>query len=306
MRKDGTRFWASGTLSVLNNAGQPCGFVKILRDSTDKKIAEETLRQAKRTADAASEAKGHFLATVSHELRTPLSAILLWTSNVAGKLRLEIRETHLPTVVHDGVNSARTAAQEKGIQIEENFDPKAETVQADGNRILQVVSNLVTKAVKFTPSDGRIAVDLRRFGDEVQISVSDTGIGIDRDSLPHIFERFMQVEGASTRTQTGLGLGLAVAKQIVEMHGGSIRVESRDAGQGATFIVSLPLPSCETHNGITGRGSRSQIPNLLHHATAPTSLSAISVCQRSTAMPSSARSGTRKKTAPSGGCRPWR
>lgn len=307
VRKDGSPFWGSGILSLLADPdGKPRGYVKVLRDNSDKKINEETLRQAKRTADAASEAKDHFLATVSHELRTPLSAIVLWTSLiedqkivdpqqlnealaaikrsaeeqrqliedlvdtsriVAGKLRLEIRDTHLPTVVHDGVNSARVAAQEKKIEIEENFDPKAATVQADGNRILQVVSNLVNNAVKFTPPEGRITVDLRRFGDEVQISVADTGIGMDKDALPHIFERFMQIEGASTRTQSGLGLGLAITKQIVEMHGGSISVESKGVGQGSTFIVSLPLPSCDAHGGGTQRGNRAQIPNLLNGTT---------------------------------------
>jgi PAS domain S-box-containing protein len=303
VRRDGTRFWGSGLLAVLKpHGGQPQGYVKVIRDNTDRKRSEQALLLAKRAADAANEAKDHFLATVSHELRTPLSAIVLWTSLiedqkivdpeqlaealgaikrgaeeqrqliedlvdtsriVAGKLRLEIRDTHLPTVVHDGVISAYAMAKEKNIHIEEILDPKVNTVQADGNRILQVVSNLVNNAVKFTPVDGQIRIELRRVGDEVQIIVSDTGIGMERKSLPHIFERFMQVEGASTRTQTGLGLGLAITKQIVEMHGGSIRVESPGVGRGSTFTVSIPLPATETNNGMLQRGA-SQIPNLLN------------------------------------------
>jgi CheY-like chemotaxis protein len=107
------------------------------------------------------------------------------------------------------------------------------------------VSNLVNNAVKFTPAGGTVSVDLRRFGNEVQISIADTGIGMSKEFIPHIFDRFTQVEDASSRTQSGLGLGLAIAKQIVEMHGGSISVESEGIGRGARFSVRLPLPSIE-------------------------------------------------------------
>ncbi len=303
VRKNGSRFWASGALSaVADSRGRPRGFVKVLRDNTERRLSEEALRNAKRAADAANEAKDHFLATVSHELRTPLSAIVLWTSLiedqkivdpeqlsealssikrsaeeqreliedlvdtariVAGKLRLEIKSTHLPAVVRAGVDAARIAAKEKGVQIRENLDPSVDTVKADGSRLQQVVSNLVNNAVKFTPADGQVTVDLRRVSDNVQIVVSDTGIGIDPEILPHVFERFIQAEGVSTRTEGGLGLGLAIARQIVEMHGGQIAVESPGINRGTVFTVRIPLPATDSpSNGVVQTG-KAKLTNVL-------------------------------------------
>jgi two-component system CheB/CheR fusion protein len=303
IRKGGARFWGSGQLSVLErNANEPLGYVKVLRDNTERKVAEEALKQAKRSAEAANDAKDQFLATVSHELRTPLSAIVLWTSLiedqkivdaeqlnealkairrsaeeqreliedlvdtsriVAGKLRLELKEVDLPSVVHAGVESARPAATEKNVTLEERFDESVHLVSADGGRIKQVVSNLVNNSVKFTPSEGRVVVTLRRSGDEVQIIIADTGIGMSKEFLPHIFDRFSQVENASTRTQSGLGLGLAIAKQIVEMHGGYITVESPGINKGSTFTVRLPLPSLNGASSAPDAESKSHITGLL-------------------------------------------
>ena len=304
LRKDGARFWGSGLLSALHNSnGHLTGYVKVLRDNTERKVAEEALKQAKRSAESANQAKDQFLATVSHELRTPLSAIVLWASLiedqkiqdpgqlaeaikaikrsaeeqreliedlvdtsriVAGKLRLEIKEVDLPAIVHSGIESAHAMAAEKNITLEEKFEGNIHSVRADGGRIKQVVSNLVNNSVKFTPAGGRVVVALRRQGDEVQIAIADTGIGMSKEFLPHIFDRFSQMEEASTRTQSGLGLGLAIAKQIVEMHGGCISVESPGIGRGATFTVRLPLPPVDGQTLTVTPGAKSQISGLLN------------------------------------------
>jgi len=282
LRKDGSRFWGAGVLTALrDNSGELRGFVKVLRDNTDYKLNEAALKNAKRSSDQANEAKDHFLATVSHELRTPLASIILWagllkenkltepgqlseaidaikscaeeqheliedlvdTSRiVAGKMRLEIADTALTATVKAGVESVRPTAKEKGIELVESYDPTIGIVQADGARFRQVVTNLVNNAVKFTPQGGRVAVDLRRFGKDVEFSISDTGLGISAEHLPQIFNRFVQVENTSTRTQHGLGLGLAIAKQIIEMHSGTIWAESPGIGDGAKFSFRIPLP----------------------------------------------------------------
>ncbi|HTO03805.1 MAG TPA: ATP-binding protein, partial [Opitutus sp.] len=303
VRKGGIRFWGSGLLSALQDiSGETSGYVKILRDDSEKKLAEEALKNAKRSAEAANEAKDQFLANVSHELRTPLSAIVLWTSLiedhkivepaqlaeaikaikrsaeeqreliedlvdtsriVAGKLRLEPRQIELPAIVHSGVECARSQATEKNITLEEHVDPKVNVVTADGARIKQVVSNLVHNAVKFTPDGGKVSIELRRVDDVVQIAITDTGVGMSTEFLPQVFDRFTQVEDASTRTQSGLGLGLAIAKQIVEMHGGRINVESPGIGCGSKFTVELPLPSIEGQALAPSPDDRPQITGVL-------------------------------------------
>jgi two-component system CheB/CheR fusion protein len=303
LRKGGGRFWGTGLLSALqDSSGRITGYVKILRDNTEQKLAEEALKNAKRAAEAANEAKDQFLANVSHELRTPLSAIVLWTSLiedhkivepqqfaeaiaaikrsaeeqreliedlvdtsriVAGKLRLELQQIELPAVIHAGIETARPMATEKNITLKESFDPRVNVVSADGARIKQVVSNLVNNAIKFTPNDGKVSVNLSRVGDEVQISITDTGVGMSKEFLPHIFDRFSQMEDASTRTQSGLGLGLAIAKQIVEMHGGCITVQSPGVGRGSSFTVRLPLPSIEGQALATSPGNKPKITGLL-------------------------------------------
>lgn len=303
VRKNGSRFWGNATLSVMTDSqGKLHGFVEILRDNTERRLSEEALRNAKRAADAANEAKDHFLATVSHELRTPLSAIVLWTSLiedqkivdpeqlkeaissikrsaeeqreliedlvdtariVAGKLRLELKNTHLPAVLRAGVETARALARDKGVAIRESIDPNVDVVNADGSRLQQVVSNLVNNAVKFTPTGGQVTVDLKRIGDEVQIVVSDTGIGIDPGLLPYIFDRFTQGEGASTRTAAGLGLGLSIVSQIVEMHGGRTSVESRGTNQGAVFTVRMPLPAIDGTSNEINEARKTKIANVL-------------------------------------------
>jgi two-component system, chemotaxis family, CheB/CheR fusion protein len=236
---------------------------------------------ARRALDEAAQMKDDFLATLSHELRTPLSAILLWgkilrsrsvsseeldkglgaivdsanaqarliedlldnSRAAAGKLELELGEADLQQIVRSVIEQNSPAASAKNLHIESELSPQVGTVIADAMRIRQVVWNLLANAVKFTPDGGRIRVALTRAGDEMRLVVSDNGVGITPEFLPHIFDRFRQYEAAMTRKHGGLGLGLAISKQLVEMHGGVIRAQSSGAGMGATFTVVLPMPA---------------------------------------------------------------
>ncbi len=259
----------------------------------DDRLAAE--RVARRSAEAANEAKDQFLANVSHELRTPLSAILLWakmlranpatadaqrregleviersanaqreliedlldTSRiVSGKLRLDVRHFPMATLVHAATDGVRPAADGKRVAINAQVDPAVGAVNADPDRIRQVLWNLLTNAVKFTPAGGRVEVAVRRDGDDVEVRVTDTGRGIPAPQLPHVFDRFWQAESAA-RQNRGLGLGLAIAKQLVELHGGTIDAESGGPGTGATFRVRLPLPpSTQPARPAPGRSAR--------------------------------------------------
>ena len=228
-----------------------------------------------REAQEANRLKDEFLATLSHELRTPLNAILGWarilrsrpldekadhavqviernaeaqarliedvldvSRIITGKLTLEVEAVHLPAVVMAALDSIRPAANAKGIRLEEDLTPTA-TVGGDPHRLQQVIWNLLSNAVKFTPSGGRVTVSLRDVGDNVELSVSDTGMGIRREVLPFVFDRFRQADPSTTRSQGGLGLGLAIVRHLVELHGGSVTVRSV-LGQGTTFTVQLP------------------------------------------------------------------
>lgn len=303
LRKDGTFLWTNSAVSTLSTAAGARGFVHLLRDNSEHKRSEEALLQARLSAEAASEAKDLFLANVSHELRTPLSAMVLWTSLiedqkivdpdqlaealsaikrsaeeqrqliedlvdtsriVAGKLRLELKEIHLAAVVAPGLDAVRALAQEKGVTIDAQLDPAADAVQADGARLKQVVANLATNAVKFTPAGGRVTVKLHRFENDVHLVVTDTGEGISPEFLPHLFDRFSQDKRIGKRPDKGLGLGLAITKQIVELHGGSITVESAGIGCGSTFTVRLPLREItgRTENALV-RGDKAQLAGVL-------------------------------------------
>lgn len=295
-RKDGADFWGSGVLAALRDqGGKLIGYVKVLRDNTDRKLGEDALLAAKNMAEAANAAKDHFLATVSHELRTPLAAMMLWTKLledndaaadptrlregldairscaeeqheliedlldtsriVAGKLRLELKVTDLLATVRAAVDSIRPGASSKNVFIEENLASDTGFVRADAHRLQQVVWNLLTNAVKFTPPGGRIRVGLRRQQDDVEITVADTGEGIAAEFLPQMFERFMQADESGKRTASGLGLGLSIAKQLVELHGGTIRAQSGGVGKGAEFKVWLPLPAIDPSIASTGSNS---------------------------------------------------
>jgi PAS domain S-box-containing protein len=291
LHKDGSRFWGSGVLNAVRNPdGSLRGFVKILRDETARKKAEEALQSAKEAAELANRTKDEFLAMLSHELRTPLASILIWsklmhrkgdappeyaealdaitrsaeaqkqliddlldTSRItAGKLTLNMRLADLAPLVRSAVESVLPTAEARGVTVAMDLAPDVGVVRADPDRLRQVVWNLLTNAVKFTPAGGRVEVGLWRQGRAVEIRVADTGTGIEADFLPHVFEPFRQAESSSTRSYGGLGLGLAICKQLVELHGGTIAAQSPGIDKGSTFIVRLPLPQVRPATG--GKG----------------------------------------------------
>lgn len=234
---------------------------------------------ARANAEESNRLKDEFLATVSHELRTPLTAILGWsrmlesgtlTTDMAdraietisrnarsqaqiiddildvsriitGKLYLELHPVEIAPVLEAAINVVRPTAEAKGLQIEVDFEPEPAAVPGDINRLQQVFWNLLSNAVKFTPAGGKVSVRLRHINSDIEIMVTDTGQGISQDFLPYVFDRFRQADSTSTRQHGGLGLGLAIARHLVEIHGGSISASSAGNGRGAMFTVKLPL-----------------------------------------------------------------
>ncbi len=247
-------------------------------------------RAARADAERANRAKDEFVATLSHELRTPLTAVLGWASllrkndcsNIeetrrgveviernarsqsqlisdlldisritAGKIRLDVQTVDLPLIIESALDSVRLAAEAKGVRLERLIETIDRAVTGDPNRLQQVIWNLLTNAIRHTPRDGRVQVIVSRVASYVQITVSDTGEGIDPDLLPSLFERFRQ-EGATAKRHGGLGLGLAIAKHLVELHGGSIHARSDGKGKGASFSVLLPVRAAEVHAAAEG------------------------------------------------------
>jgi PAS domain S-box-containing protein len=234
-------------------------------------------QRARLDAERANRAKDDFLATLSHELRTPLNAILGWTNVLStarrdpdmidravetitrnakqqarliedlldisailsGKLRLDIRPVDLEALLTGIIDSVRPAANAKGIRLGTRFTPAAGQMRGDPERLQQVFWNLLSNAIKFTETGGRVDVTLEFTADRAVIRVSDTGIGIHPDVLPVVFERFRQADSSITRSHGGLGLGLAIAKQLVEMHGGRVEAASLGEGRGTTMTVTL-------------------------------------------------------------------
>ncbi len=234
---------------------------------------------ARADAEAANRMKDEFLAVLSHELRTPLNAIVGWVKIlrsgqadaedvheglevidrnaavqaqliedlldvsriISGKLRLDVQRVDLIQVIEEALASLMPAAEAKSLRLTKVLDPLAGPVSGDPARLQQIVWNLVSNAVKFTPRGGSIRLLLERVNSHVEVSVIDTGQGIGPDFLPHVFERFRQGDSTTTRRFGGLGLGLAIVKQLVEMHGGDIKAKSPGVGQGSTFVLSLPL-----------------------------------------------------------------
>jgi len=241
---------------------------------------------AQAEAEEANRLKDEFLATVSHELRAPLNAMLGWvtlaregrldevskeraletvernartqkklvddlldvSSIITSNLSLDLEQIDLPSVIESAVDSVRPAAEAKGLSLRTYLDPIADMFRLDRNRFQQVIWNLVHNAVKFTPTGGAVKVRLRYLNRQAEIEVIDTGIGIAPEFLPFVFDRFRQADGSITRMHGGLGLGLAIVRSLVEMHGGTVDVESAGQGQGATFRVMLPLPPPDKHS----------------------------------------------------------
>ncbi len=253
-----------------------------------KLLASE--RVARSNAEHANRMKDEFLATLSHELRTPLNAILGWSQLlrtgmsdkeeltqgldtiernaraqtqliedlldmsriISGKLRLDIQSIAPITFITNAIETVRPAAEAKAIRIEQMLDPAAGPVSGDPNRLQQIAWNLLSNAVKFTPRGGKVQVLLRRVNSHIEMTVTDSGQGISSEFLPFIFERFRQADATTTRRHGGLGLGLSIAKQLIDLHGGSIEAQSPGEGQGSTFIVRLPLVAVHPTDGNGG------------------------------------------------------
>ena len=251
------------------------------RKSAEEERAASLLRErdARRHAEEADRLKDEFLATLSHELRTPLTSILGWASMIrngevegsnasraietiernarsqarliddlldvsriiTGNLRLDLHPLNLGPIVDAALDALRPTADVKGIKLQTRFVPEECLVKGDTNRLRQVIWNLLSNAIKFTQRGGSVSIDLNCVESTARLTVSDTGDGISPDFLPYVFDRFRQAEGSISRKQGGLGLGLAVARHLVELHGGTITAESEGLGKGSMFSVDLPL-----------------------------------------------------------------
>ena len=255
--------------------------------AAERKVLLDSERQARAEAERTSQMKDEFLATLSHELRTPLTAILGWaqvlrrgsrgeddlhrglqtiernaraqaqliedlldmSSITSGKVQLEMVPLAPAAIAAAAIDTVLPAAEAKHIQVERDFDPAPGMVAGDANRLQQIIWNLLTNALKFTPRGGTVRVGVRRDGEYIAISVEDSGIGIAAGFLDHVFERFRQADATTTRKHGGLGLGLSIVKHLVEQHGGTVSAASEGEGRGARFTVRLPR-----------KGGRAELP----------------------------------------------
>lgn len=273
-----THEWSPEEVALVDAVGRVVWSAYERQIDTAESVQRE--RELRATAEQANRSKDEFLSMFSHELRSPLNAILGWNQILSvkrasdaevlsitariersakaqlkmvndlldlgriasGKMKIEPLPMKLVTVIHAAIESVRPIAVAKGIEIITDLESTRGEMQGDSDRLQQVVLNIVANAVKFTESGGRIGVTLHRSGDWLELSVSDTGLGIAPELLPHVFDRFKQGDSSTTRHSGGLGLGLAVVREIVSLHGGAVGVTSDGPGYGSTFSVRLPAP----------------------------------------------------------------
>ncbi len=272
-----------GTITVIDDVTE-----RIAREEQLMRLLIQE-QAARKDAEQANRLKDEFLATVSHELRTPLNAIAGWlhifrtgasdalaltqgldtiernviaqtqivedildvSRIITGKLSLEVKPIYLIPVIEEALDAIRLAASAKGIDIQLNLDAQTGSISGDQNRIQQIVWNLLSNAIKFTPQGGTVTVQLSQSESQAEIIVSDNGKGISPEFLPFVFERFRQADSTTTRQHSGLGLGLAIVRHLVEIHGGTVQAISPGTDQGATFIVRFPIITDQQVNSAT-------------------------------------------------------
>lgn len=278
--KDETYRWVAWSYFPVPEDGLAFG---VGRDMTEVRRFHELLRLRAEELENANRIKDEFLATMSHELRTPLTSILGWSrllgSNqlaekdreraihviqrnaqaqakliedlldvsriITGKLRIEFQPVSFAALTESVVNSLCPAIDAKQLELETTIDPAAGPILGDPARLEQIITNILSNAIKFTPNNGKIGVELERCNSTVRLTVRDTGVGIARESLPYIFERFRQVDSSNVRAHGGLGLGLAIVDYLVRQQAGKVRAESEGLGMGASFTIEFPLTSFE-------------------------------------------------------------
>jgi PAS domain S-box-containing protein len=286
-RKDSSQFPVSCSVSPLQRDGKPAGAVIEFRDITDELAAQRALEETSRRKD-------QFLATLSHELRTPMTAVLGWARMLklglsegeareaieaieksaaiqaqliddvldvsrvtAGKLTFNPHPVDLAAVLRAALTTVHPAASAKSIEILSSIPPAVPMVYGDEGRLQQVIWNLLANAVKFTPRGGTITIRLAQIGSNLRLTVQDTGKGIDPSFLPYVFEAFRQEDSSTTRSHSGIGLGLSIVRSLVELHGGSINAASDGRGRGATFTVELPV--LESMPTVSGQPKRARV-----------------------------------------------
>ena len=281
--KDGSYRWVDWSYFPVPEDGLLFG---VGRDTTERRQMHDILRLRADELENANRVKDEFLATMSHELRTPLTSILGWarllggnqltdkereravqviqrnaeaqskliedlldvSRIITGKLKIDSQPVSLAAITDSVTNSLRPSIDAKQLDLETSIDPTAGPIMGDAARLQQIVTNLLSNAIKFTPGGGKIEVALERSNAHVQLRITDTGVGIAAEHLPHIFERFRQVDSSNVRAHAGLGLGLAIVEYLVRQQGGVVTAESEGVGKGAAFMVEFPLTSAEVIN----------------------------------------------------------